>query len=75
MKFGGISALVIDEIWLTVAFESLHYHCEVHGWLFGKIQFPVLTFFRFSFSEGDNDPLPKERLNTSIDTSEKNNDI
>lgn len=37
MKFGGISALVIDEIWLTVAFESLHYHCEVHEWLFGGI--------------------------------------
>ena len=40
-----------------------------------KLSFPFSRFLGFRFCRRDTEPLPKERLNTSIDTSEKNNDI
>jgi hypothetical protein len=47
-----ICCLNVTYLWANIGGRyfriPLGYHSDVHGWLFGKIQFPVLTFL-FSF--------------------------
>ena len=57
------------EIGMQNLSKPLGYHSDVHGWRWDESLLAVFSFQR------DTEPLPKECLNTSSDTSKKNINI